>query len=270
MGIHHRIVCLALTATGAAGFRPAPVRGQAREAAPSAVVVGAVHGEDGATPVAGAVVYVRGRSYTTLTDSLGRYTLPVPEGAWLVSVYHDLGRELGLPEPPTAFVTVERGQALRVDFEFDRVEWGSRRRPFLLEELDVEVEKETTREARVAGVRIDVMDGEKLRRRREVATHVGDLIRGEFLGVRVTEPEMGAVCVAARRGAANSQARLGNCRGQVAVVVDGIIMSDPSRYLYNLPPRDIERIEFLPAVYATTRWGRRAGNGVLFIHTRFR
>ena len=57
------------------------------------------------------------------------------------------------------------------------------------------------------------------------------------------------------------------CPGQVAVILDGIFVEEPSGFLASLAPDQIERIEFIPALAASTRYGLRAGNGVLVITT---
>ena len=60
----------------------------------------------------------------------------------------------------------------------------------------------------------------------------------------------------------------GACPGRVALVVDGVLVDDPGPWLAGMLPSSIEAVEFLPAFHASTRWGRFAANGVLFIYTR--
>lgn len=253
-------------------LRATPVAAQERETAPVvAVVSGIVTGSGPDDPLPGAMVYVKGQSFSAMTDSLGRYAMAVLPGAWLVSVYHGRSAELGLDEPPTSFVTTTPGGRLRLDFSLREESLGTQARPYTLEALEVVVAGQLTELQRAEGAHVDFIDRARIEARLPSARHLGDLIQGEFTGLRIMEFGAGNLCVAARRAAmvrSFEGVAPESCPGQVAVVLDGIFVDDPAGFLASLAPDQIERVEFMPAMTASTRYGLRAGNGVLLITTR--
>lgn len=240
---------------------------------PPAVVVGRVTGEALDDPLEGALVYIQGREFAALTDSMGVYAMAVPPGAWIASVYHPRAAELGLARPPTSFMTLTSGARLRVDFTLDREVLGSQRSPYVLEALEVMVEGFTRRPEREVGAHMEVLDPAVLAARLPAARHVGDLIQGQFSGLRVHHTRGIDLCIETGRAGVVRRAGgdgTGTCPGRVAVVLDGIMLVDPGPTLRGMSPDGIARIEYLPATWATTEWGARAGNGVLYIWTRGR
>ena len=148
---------------------------------------------------------------------------------------------------------------------------GSQASPYVLEALEVMVEGFRSQPQREIGAHMELLDREVLEARRPAARHVGDLIQGQFTGIRVRNFNNNEVCIEAPRAAMARSAGgtdLASCAGRVAVVLDDVILTDPGPVLAGMSPDAVTRIEYLPAFWATTRWGRRAGNGVLFIWTR--
>lgn len=266
----------ALAGVAAAGFA-APVGLCAQEAQSvdvaelletQGIVMGVVTGATPDDVLAGASVYVRGEEYTAVTDSNGIYAMAMPPGAWVLTVFHPAAAEAGLPQPPTALVTVERGEQVRADFSLADAALGSVARPYALDAMEVVVEGMRERRREV-GAHVQTLDAETLEARLPSARHVGDLIQGEFTGVRVRQMDASSLCVEATRSAmVRSYRGAGECSGRVAVVLDGIPLAESGAVLAGLSPDAIERVEFLPGFWATTRLGMRAGNGVLYIWTR--
>lgn len=238
---------------------------------PPQIVSGLVTGRGPTDLLGDALVYVKGEPFTAVTDSLGRYALPLPPGIWLLSVFHPRAAEMGLEQPPTSLVAVSSGVSQRVDFSLDQDALGSQSRPYALDAMEVVVNNTRTERELRSGVRMDVLDRDVLEDRRPTARHVGDLIQGEFLGLRIRQYSANDLCIEAPRGALIRDFRgvsPSSCLGQVAVVLDGMLVDDAGGWLATLSPDAIEGVEFLPAYAATTRYGRRAANGVLFIYTR--
>lgn len=262
------VVLVALSALPGASAAQSVERRDTLDLSAFAVVNGVVLGEGTHDPLPDALVYVPGEPYSAVTDSLGRYALPLPRGLWVVTVFHPRAAEIGLATPPTSMVTTEPGDPLRLDFALDTASVGSQARPYALDAMEVVV-RGTEREREVrSGARIDVLGPDVLEERRVTSRHVGDLIQGEFIGVRVFQYDASKVCVQAPRGAMIRTGQEVECPGQVAVVLDGALLADPGAWLATLAPDAIERVEFEPAFSASTRWGLRGGNGVLYIYTR--
>ena len=98
-------------------------------------------------------------------------------------------------------------------------------------------------------------------------SHVGDLLRRGVPGVRVRE-KTGELCVEIGRGGTRRGGISGRSCGSVLVVVDGVPVAYPERYLPSLPIREIESVQLLNPVEAGMLYGSRAGRGVLLIYTR--
>lgn len=235
-----------------------------------AIINGIVTGTAPTDRLAEALVYVPGQPYSAVTDSTGQYALPIPEGLWMVTVFHPRAAEMGLEQPPTALVTATMGSTVRLDFTLDPDVLGTQTRPYALEAMEVVV-RATARDRIVRqGARVDALDPAVLEDRRPTARHVGDLIAGQFLGVRVRQYAPDDICIEAPRAAMTRTLRPSPtaCAGRVTVVLDGMVLDNPGGWLVGLSPQAIERVEFMPAFQASTRFGRYAANGVLFIYTR--
>ncbi len=238
---------------------------------PPAIVVGQVTGARLDEPLGGAMVYVHGQDFAAVTDSLGLYALPLPPGAWIVSVYHARAAEMGLANPPTSFLTLTDGARIRVDFALDPAQMGSQQRPYVMEALEVMVSGSSARRRWEVGANLEVLDPGVLASRIPAARDIGDVIDGQFSGIRVSRLVRNEVCVRARRSSMirrGGRVARGACDGRVAVVLDGVILVDPGPTLEGLAPDAVTRVEYLPAMWASTEWGARGANGVLFIWTK--
>jgi hypothetical protein len=232
------------------------------------IVSGIVTGSGIDDPLANALVYVPGETFTAVTDSSGRYALPLPDGLWIVSVFHPRAAEMGLERPPTSLVTAQMGLDVRLDFTLSAPSLGTQGRPYALDAMEVVVGGFSTERSLRTGARMDVLDLKVLEDRRPTARHVGDLIQGQFVGVRVQRLNSSDLCIEAPRAAmVRSLGGSVPCSGRVAVVLDDILLDDPGGWLIGLAPDAIVRVEFLSAFDATTRYGEFAANGVLFIYT---
>lgn len=97
----------------------------------------------------------------------------------------------------------------------------------------------------------------------EQAVQVEELLIGRFPGVRVFQEPGGGISVRVwGPGTFNANA-------EPLFVVDGLpVHVTPGEGLYWLNPGDIQRIEVLKDVSATSAYGARGGNGVVLITTR--
>ena len=244
----------------------------AQEAAPATpplgLVRGHVLGQGPSDPLAGALIYVSGLTITALADSSGAYRLPLPEGAWVVSVYHVRAAELGLEDAPSALVTVVAGDTTLADFTVVEEALGTQANPFRAEGLRVLVGRRVEDRKRSEGGRIDVVDFDEIAERVATARNLADVIRGTFPSLRIRKPGAGELCVETRRVTTQPIRAGGDCTGMVAVVLDGVLVFDPEHVLPTIPPRDVKRVEFINAILAGARYGTLGGNGVLVIYTR--
>lgn len=95
---------------------------------------------------------------------------------------------------------------------------------------------------------------------------IGDMLQ-RFPSLRVRD-HGSLVCVEFMRATSIRGVGVTQCPGQVAVVVDGVLIAGPESFLPALRPHDVERIQFLQPSAATTRYGSHGGNGALLIYTR--
>ena len=105
------------------------------------------------------------------------------------------------------------------------------------------------------------------------ARHVGDALRYHaptavhILEKGLHQSRIGpTVCIMSTRAA--TRRSVINPPGCAAVFIDGMKIGMSKTYIYDLPLRDIEHIEFLPPVDAITRVGHAGENGAVFITTR--
>ncbi len=160
------------------------------------------------------------------------------------------------------------GDTTDADFVFAESQPGGRANPYVLRGVEVLAERTRTAAGRREGVRLDVLDLEEIEELETSARHVGDLVRSGFPTLDISEPNPSTLCVESRRAGTINPRRGGACPYMVAVLLDGVLVTEPGSYLAGLPPSSIARIEYLPALFAGARYGTNAGNGVLLIWTR--
>lgn len=230
------------------------------------LVIGTVTRGEPPTPVPGAVVYLQDSPATAVTDSSGVFRFSLPPGAWTLLAYWPGAS----PDesPPGVFVTVEAGMAVRADIDLDGDVRGSATNPYTLEALEVVTRSREANDRLRDGARWDILDSDYIRSRAPASRHVGDLIRGQFAGLRVGGTAAdGSLCIASLRAAGTSMQRGGGCPGMVAVVIDGMKVLDPQLYLPLIPATDIEEIRYMSGLMAGVRYGTNSENGVLLITT---
>ncbi len=105
------------------------------------------------------------------------------------------------------------------------------------------------------------------------AQHVGDALRYHAptavhtLEKGLHQSRIGpTVCIVSTRAA--TRRSVINPPGCAAVFVDGLKITMSKTYIYDLPLRDIEHIEFLPPMDALTRFGHAGEDGAVLITTR--
>lgn len=235
---------------------------------PRGMIRGYVMGTGPDDLLGGAVVYVKDSPHTTVANSSGYYELEVPEGLWIVSVFHARGADLAPQGAPSSLVVVQANDTADADFTFRSADPGARANPYVLEGLEIFVERTRVAANRREGARIDAMELDEIVELETSARHVGDLVRVEFPTLRVTEWDSNTLCIESRRGQTINPRAGGRCPYNVAVMLDGVLVVEPESYLPGLPPSTIARIEYVPPLVAGARFGTNASNGVLLIWTR--
>ncbi|MCC3152695.1 TonB-dependent receptor [Hymenobacter sp. BT770] len=220
--------------------------------AQSRTVSGAVVGSDGAS-IPGVTVIVKGGNQGTSTDSDGKYSLSVPEGATTL-VYSFVGydnKEVAIGNQSTINVTLKVNPT-GLD-EVVVVGYGTQSRRDL-----------TGNVATVSGKQIATAPVQSF----------DQALQGRASGVNITTPNglLNNPPVIRIRGV-NSI----NLSSAPLIVIDGIpafsgnssaVGSVPNNPLSNLNPADIESMEVLKDASATAIYGSRAAGGVILVTTK--
>ncbi|GMV05769.1 MAG: hypothetical protein AMXMBFR53_20460 [Gemmatimonadota bacterium] len=224
------------------------VAGTALSAQQPVTLLGRLLDAGTAAPVAGATVELVGTTNAAVTDEEGEFRL----GGVLPGVYDLQVRHL-------AYGTQTREVDVAPEADM-AVELRLSPRALELEAIDVEV----LRPVRTSSTRSNVITREQIAALADRARHVGDVVRAHIPGAAVSESRGGYLCVEFR-GAAQSKTT--GCNFPL-VVLDGLPVTGPARFLRDLPVDDLERIEFVPASMAGARYGLDTTYGVLVIETR--
>ncbi|RMG30839.1 MAG: SusC/RagA family TonB-linked outer membrane protein, partial [Bacteroidetes bacterium] len=192
-------------------------------------------------PLEGATVLVKGTAIGALTDSEGKFSLNVPDGATLVVSYIGYKRT----EVPVT------GNSVNVSLEQDYA---------LLDE--VVVTGYGTQRKRDVTAAISSVD-EKSIREIPVASTV-DALKGRVAGVDIQT-------VNGRPGQAPSIQIRGqrsiNAGNDPLFVVDGVPLVSGGT-AFDINPQDIESVEILKDAASTSIYGSRGANGVILITTK--
>lgn len=199
-------------------------------------------------PIEGATVDLLELGAGAITDSLGAFRIqPVPPGAYVLRVRH-VAYGVHVHD-----VEVPEDQNLSIELKLSP-------QALALEPLEVEVpgrpRAENTSTNVITRAQIEKMLGQ--------ARNIGDVVTRYIPSAHATEATGGYLCLEFR-GASSS--RTTGCNYPL-VVVDGLPITDAGRFLRDLPLRDLEKIEFVPASEGTVRYGQGATYGVLVIETR--
>jgi len=261
---------------------PAAATGQTLEdfdvAEGQAILIGVAVDRTTGTPLVGAAVYFVESDASAVSDSLGRFAIgPVNVGLYRVSFYHQRLIELAVSAAPMYLVDLTRTGIVRADIYIPRGAELEKLQgldlpdvePIILDAIVVVGDRaEARRNIRErSGANIATLERDEIELRVREARHIGDLLSG-FTSLRITSPKGGVLCIQSRRSAAIRSAGASRCPSPVAVYLDGVPLADPEFALLQIPPRDIERIEFLNGIIAGARYGLNAGNGVLIVETR--
>ena len=224
-------------------FLPHALDGQA-----TGSISGRVIDEDSLRPVPGVLVSVEGVE-PVLTDGNGLFVLEVvPIGDRLLVLDH-----LAYGEHRRG-VLVERDADLMIEARMSSqaIELA----PLIVEALsELDYRRVTSGHGMTEVTRPEI----------DAAARAGfDLSRllGVMPGVQVTPGGFAQrVCVQYRGGSGSS------CR-QVAIILDGVQVSDPGLLYATMPLDNIERMEILSPGEAGVRYGRAAAQGILLIETK--
>lgn len=201
-----------------------------------------------AAPIAGATVELLGTTNSAVTDEEGGFRL----AGVIPSVYDLQVRHL-------AYGTQTRELDVPPDLDM-AVELRLSPRALELEAIDVEV----LRPVRTASTRSNVITREQIVAIAERARNIGDVVRAYMPGAAVSESRGGYLCLEFRGG---RQTKTTGCNFPL-VIMDGLPVSGPARFLRDLQVDDLERIEFVPPSQAGARYGLDTTYGVLVIETR--
>lgn len=212
------------------------------------VVMGRLLDADEAVAINGAVVELVDLGLRTVTDELGMFHL-----SGVVPGSHELRVGHIAYGVHSESVDVPDGTDLAIELKLSQ-------QALELEQIDVEV----LRPAQGARARSNLITRPQIEAVQGRARHVGDLVRSYIPGAAVSEQRGGYLCLEFR-GA--RQSRTSGCNFPL-VVLDGLPVPSPARFLRDLRLEDLERIEFVPASEGGARYGMEATYGVLVIETR--
>ncbi|MBX6363514.1 MAG: carboxypeptidase regulatory-like domain-containing protein [Gemmatimonadetes bacterium] len=203
---------------------------------------------DTRAPIAGATVTLSGAAREIATDADGRFRFErVAPGRHVLRVQH------------LAYGTHADSITLAPDAETVVIVVAS---PRAIEQEPVRV---TALARRAGGRRTNVITREAIEKATPTARHLADVIRSYIPSAQLREFSGGGFCLEFR--GAHASRFQPSCNAPL-VVVDGLPVSQPTLYLRDTPPDEIERIEFIPASEAAARYGVGSQNGVLEIRTR--
>jgi len=196
-----------------------------------------------------------------LSDSAGRFTLTAPRpGAYRLEV-----RRIGYAARAPETLRLEPGEVTEVEVLLST-------EPVALEAVVVETRSRRAREAVARGTPLRLLTRQDIEEieRRSNPQHVGDLARAFSPDVVVkyttrTMPfdQNKSICIES----VQRVRRTVNC-DMVLVVLDGMIIDDPSLVLHGMVPDHVESMEFLKPTEGGVRYGTLGGQGVLLINTR--
>lgn len=212
-------------------------------------------------PVAGALVHLVGTGLRQVTDEGGRFLLDsIPPGRHEIRTEH-----LGFASRSDS-VTVFSDEAVLVEV-------GLTTEPIALEGMVVTARGRIGEPLGELGRRRDYLHRGQIEPLLSRVRDMQDLLeQGHFPALSVREVQfvdsrsggmVRGICIESAR-VQRSQA---TCR-MIHVVVDGVPLPNPGEFLSLLPPENVESIEYLSPMDATTRLGTQAGNGALVITTR--
>lgn len=199
-------------------------------------------------PIAGATVTLSGSPRGIATDADGRFRFErVAPGRHVLRVEH------------LAYGIHADSITLAPDAETVVMLVAS---PRAIEQEPVRV---TALPRRTGGRRTNVITREEIEKATPAARHLADVIRSYIPSAQMREFSGGGFCLEFR--GAHASRFQPSCNTPL-VVLDGLPVSQPTLFLRDTPPDEIERIEFIPASEAAARYGLGSQNGVLEIRTR--
>jgi hypothetical protein len=211
-------------------------------------LVGRLLDADRSEAISGAVVELVELGLGVVTDEAGTFRIAgVAPGAYELRVRHIA---YGMR---SEMVDVPGGSDLAIELRLSQ-------RALELEAIDVEVLRPTqgarARSNLITRPQIEALAGR--------ARHIGDVVRTYIPGAASSESRGGYLCLEFR-GA--RQSRTSGCNYPL-VVMDGLPVPSPARFLRDLRLEDLERVEFVPSSEGGARYGLEATYGVLVLETR--
>ncbi len=224
---------------------------------------GVLRDRDTGAPITQAVIHVEGTGHQALTDGEGRFSFNgLTPGRYTLRVQH-LGYSV-----QTSEVELPEGHDVALELALSP-------RAIELAGFEVRARSRLEQDIRISPFRRQVVAAERLARAELRGADMTSVLRSELTGVVVREiydVNRGTIlCVGTNRRVARLQPTGERC-AQAQLIVDGIRIGGDniSFFLRDFAISDIESIEFMNPVQATTLYGTggNVANGVLVIHTR--
>lgn len=208
----------------------------------SGIVTGTVRDQASGAPLVGAQVIVSDLGMGTVTEPGGRFRIDgIPPGEHVLRVEH------------IGFRTAEEPLIFEEVSNFTAVAWLVPQ-AISMESLEVRAPSRPEQAARSAGASRYRVTREDIENR--PGSSLTDILRAKVPGIRILRDRRGCPVLSTRQGTA-------------LIVLDGVPFRDGC-ILNEIVPGDIESIDLLSSVAASTRWGSLAGGGVVEIETRQR
>jgi hypothetical protein len=203
--------------------------------------------------IADVTVQVRGTTFRTATDPVGGFRFDnVPAGT------HELVFDHIAYGEHVERVVVRAGQSTRLRVRIAQ-------NAVLLESIEVEAQTDLERRRQTDGHGVNEIRRPEIDDAARRGLGLGELLRDGMPGIRMRQGNASgtATCVEYRGGAGAGR----GCR-EIAVVVDGVLITAPSTIYSSMPLSSVERLELLSPGQASTQYGMAANSGVLLIETR--
>jgi hypothetical protein len=199
--------------------------------------------------IPGMTVAVRGLAIGTVTDSLGVFRITaLSAGEWTLELTHvAYGHQ-------THVVVVDASRDLSLEIRVSR-------RAIDAAPVVVEVDPDLSWRALSSGHSMREITRPSIALAARSGLTLPTLLQQQMAGLRVRGGRSGA-CVEYRGSTSG-----GECK-EIAVVLDGLLVANPSSFYGAMPLNDIERMELLSPSESGLLYGTHAGSGVLLVETR--
>lgn len=214
---------------------------------------GVVQDRATARPIPDVTVTIRGTTFSTVTDARGEFRfVGVPVGTRELVFEHLV---FGVHAQPVEIVADQAVQ-LRVQVTQAAIQ---------LETVVVEAPTDLERRRQTDGHGVSEIRRPAIDEAARRGLNLGELLRDQMPGVRIRNANASGTQTCAEFRGAATFAR--GCR-EIAVVMDGVMLTAPSTIYGTLPLSNVERLEVMSPGQAGMQYGTAGNYGVLLIETR--